>query len=187
MGDALLNAAGDILESEGPDALSVRRIAAQAGVAPMGVYNHFFSKFGIIDALFILGFERLSEAMGSLNQIDDPIAALTEAGRQYRELALAHPMVYEVMFQRAIAGYEPSDEALEVAARAFEGLVSVIRRGMDRGVLTGSSPTTVAQVIWASIHGWMALELRGIGFVEDQAAGFNELCSAIVRGLRAPT
>ena len=51
----------------------------------MGVYNHFSSKFGIIDALFILGFERLSEAMGSLNQIDDPIAALTEAGRKYRE------------------------------------------------------------------------------------------------------
>ena len=33
---------------------------------------------------------------------------------------------------------------------------------------------TIAQVIWASIHGWMALELRGIGFVADQVAGFNE-------------
>ena len=99
----------------------------------MGVYNHFSSKFGIIDALFILGFERLSEAMGSLNQIDDPIAALTEAGRKYRELTLAHPMTYEVMFLRAITGYQPSEPALEVAARAFEGLASVIRRGMDRG------------------------------------------------------
>jgi len=186
MGDALLNAAGDILEIEGPDALSVRRIAAQAGVAPMGVYNHFSSKFGIIDALFMLGFERLSRAMGTLNVIDDPIAALSEAGRQYRELALSHPMTYEVMFLRAIPGYEPSDEALEVAAGAFEGLVSVIRRGMERGVLIGSSPTTVAQVIWASIHGWMALELRAIGFVQDQAAGFDELCSAMVRGLHAP-
>lgn len=100
---------------------------------------------------------------------------------------MAHPMAYEVMFPWAIAGYEPSDEALEVAARAFEGLVSVIRRGMDRGVLTGSSPTTIAQVIWASIHGWMAFELRGVGFVQDQAAGFNEFCSAIVRGPVAPT
>ena len=99
----------------------------------MGVYNHFSSKFGIIDALFILGFERLSEAMGSLNQIDDPIAALTEAGRQYRGLTLAHPMTYEVMFLRAITGYQPSEPAPEVAARAFEGLASVIRRGMDRG------------------------------------------------------
>jgi AcrR family transcriptional regulator len=40
---ALLEAAAGILETEGPDALSVRRIAATAGVAPMGVYNHFKS------------------------------------------------------------------------------------------------------------------------------------------------
>jgi AcrR family transcriptional regulator len=186
MGEALLTAAVEILEQEGPDALSVRRIAAHAGVAPMGVYNHFSSKFGIIDAVFILGFERLAEAMGSLNEIDDPVVALAEAGQEYRKLALAHPMTYEVMFLRPITGYEPSEPALEVAARAFDGLVAVIRRGMDRQVLSGSSPTTVAQVIWASIHGWMALELRGIGFVEDQAAGFNELCSGILRGLHPP-
>ena len=60
---ALLEAAADILETEGPDALSVRRIAAAAGVAPMGVYNHFESKSGIIEALFIQGFERLAAAL----------------------------------------------------------------------------------------------------------------------------
>jgi AcrR family transcriptional regulator len=187
MGDALLDAAVEILESEGPNALSVRRIAAQAGVAPMGVYNHFSSKFGIIDALFILGFDRLSLAMSSLNEIDDPLVALAEAGRRYRHLALAHPMTYELMFLGAVAGYEPSEQALEVAARAFDGLVSVIQRGFDRGVLTGSSPTTVAQLIWATVHGWMSLELGGIGVVEDPSAGFSELCASIARGLHPPT
>ena len=38
---ALLASAAELLEQEGPDGLSVRRIAAAAGVAPMGVYNHF--------------------------------------------------------------------------------------------------------------------------------------------------
>ena len=57
---ALLTSAAEILETEGPDGLSVRRIAAAAGVAPMGVYNHFESKFGIVEALFIQGFERLA-------------------------------------------------------------------------------------------------------------------------------
>ena len=63
MEGALLSSAADILETEGPDGLSVRRIAAAAGVAPMGVYNHFESKFGIVEALFIQGFERLGAAM----------------------------------------------------------------------------------------------------------------------------
>ena len=69
---ALLASAADILETEGPDALSVRRIAAAAHVAPMGVYNHFDSKSGIIEALFIQGFERLRRGHGSMAEIADP-------------------------------------------------------------------------------------------------------------------
>ena len=112
MEGALLSSAADILESEGPDGLSVRRIAAAAGVAPMGVYNHFESKFGIVEALYIQGFGRLADAMAAMAQIDDPAEALLEGARAYRALALAHPMAYQVMFLRAVPGFEPSDPAL---------------------------------------------------------------------------
>src|ERR1700677_5004567 len=116
---ALLTSASEILETEGPDALSVRRIAAAAGVAPMGVYNHFESKFGIVEALFVQGFERLREAIAGTRDIEDPYEALRESGRRYRALALAHPMVYRIMFLRSVPGFEPSDQALEVAGEAF--------------------------------------------------------------------
>src|ERR1700684_11776 len=85
MEDALLASASEILEQEGPDGLSVRRIAAAAGVAPMGVYNHFESKFGIIEALFVQGFERLGEAIAATRDIEDPYEALREGGRRDRE------------------------------------------------------------------------------------------------------
>src|ERR1700692_4733739 len=104
MESALLEAASELLEQEGPDALSIRRIAAAAGVAPMGVYNHFSSKSGIVEALFVQGFDRLGQAMVSLNEIADPLDALSEAGRRYRSLALAHPMAYQLMFLRAVPG-----------------------------------------------------------------------------------
>ena len=109
MVEVLLASAVEILEAEGPEALSVRRIAAAAGVAPMGVYNHFDSKNGIIEALFIQGFERLREALTNIADIADPYEALREAGRRYRALAQAHPMVYQLMFLRTLPGYEPSD------------------------------------------------------------------------------
>jgi AcrR family transcriptional regulator len=181
---ALLASAAEILETEGPDGLSVRRIAAAANVAPMGVYNHFESKFGIIEALFIQAFERLGEAMASVAYIEDPHEALREAGRRYRALALAHPMVYQVMFLRAVPGFEPSVSALEVAARAFDGLVVVVQRAMAAGVIADASPAETAQLIWSSIHGWVSLELLGIGFVEDQDAGFDRVCFSLLRGLR---
>ena len=72
MEGALLTSASEILETEGPDALSVRRIAAAAGVAPMGVYNHFESKFGIVEALYVQGFHRLADAMAAMAQSTIP-------------------------------------------------------------------------------------------------------------------
>jgi AcrR family transcriptional regulator len=181
---ALLDAAADILQSEGPDGLSVRRIAAAAGVAPMGVYNHFESKFGIIDALFIRGFERLGQAMDSIADISDSYEALRQAGQRYRALALKHPMEYRIMFMQSVPGFEPSDKAMEVAASAFAALVAAVQRAMAAGIIAEGPPTDTAQMIWASIHGWVSLELLDIGFVEDQAAGYDQVCAAMLRGLR---
>jgi AcrR family transcriptional regulator len=181
---AILDAAAELLEKEGPDALSVRRIATAAGVAPMGVYNHFDSKAGIVEALFVQGFERLAEALDAIADIEDPYEALREGGRRYRALALAHPMVYQVMFLRAVRGFEPSEHALQVAAGAFNSLVASVRRAMAAGVLAEASPEETAQFIWSSHHGWVSIELMGIGFVEDWDAAFDRLCTTMLRGLR---
>jgi AcrR family transcriptional regulator len=150
----------------------------------MGVYNHFQSKFGIIEALFMQGFVRLGEAIAATRDIEDPYEALREGGRRYRTLALAHPMVYRIMFLRSVPGFEPSDQALEVASEAFGVLISSVQRAIAAGVLTEGRPSDMAQVIWASIHGWVSLELMGMGFVEDQDEGFNQVCQTILRGLR---
>jgi AcrR family transcriptional regulator len=183
MEDALLDAAAELLEEEGPEALSVRRIAAAAGVAPMGVYNHFSSKSGIIEALFVQGFERLRQAMVTLGEIDDPLEALNEGGRRYRALALAHPMAYRLMFLRAVPGFEPSDEAKAVAEGAFDGLVTTVRRAMHAGLIADGDPAVISQMIWAGVHGWVSLELSGIGFVEDQDAGALLMCATLAAGL----
>jgi AcrR family transcriptional regulator len=183
MESALLEAAAEILETEGPDALSVRRIAAAAGVAPMGVYNHFDSKSGIVDALFIQGFERLGAGLNAAAEIADPYEALRESGRRYRALALAHPMVYQLMFLRTVPGYEASDHALEIAGAAFNSLVASVQRAMAAGVIIDGPPDVTARLIWASIHGWVSLELLGIGEVDDQAAGFDRVCTSMLAGL----
>jgi AcrR family transcriptional regulator len=181
---ALLSSAAEILETEGPDGLSVRRIAAAAHVAPMGVYNHFESKFGIVEALYVQGFERLREATVSIDEIRDPHEALRECGRRYRALALANPMLYQIMFLRAMPGFDPSEQAFEVAVEAFGSLVNAVERAMAAGTIAKAPVTDTAQIIWANVHGWVSLELLGIGFVEDRDAAFDRSCTALLRGLR---
>ena len=172
----LVASAAELLEKEGPDTLSVRRIATEAGVAPMGVYNHFQSKFGIVHALYIEGFNRLRDALASIDEVRDPYEALREGGRRFRALALVHPKAYQIMFLRAVPGYEPSDIAIQIAASAFDSLVNAVRRAMAAGVVAEASPTGTAQLIWATVHGWVSLELLGIGFVDDAGAGFERVC-----------
>ena len=81
---------------------------------------------------------------------------------------------------QGVPGFEPGQHAIEVAARAFDALVAAVQRAMESGVIAEAPPTETAQLIWASIHGWVSLELLGIGFVEDKAAGYDRLCTALL-------
>src|ERR1700728_2758770 len=58
----LLAAAEAVVIREGPGGLTVRAVAAEAGIAPMGVYNRLGGKEGLVDALLIRGFDRLPGA-----------------------------------------------------------------------------------------------------------------------------
>lgn len=180
---SLLDAAAVLLERDGPNKLSVRRIAATAGVAPMGVYNHFGRKGGMIEALFVRGFEQLAEELNAAAQIPDPYEALRESGRRYRNMALAQPKMYQLMFLRAVPGFEPSTSAREVAGHAFNGFVALVRRAMTAGVLVDGPPHETARMIWASVHGWMALELLDIGERVGHTVAFEHMCRSLLAGL----
>ncbi|MFZ4518063.1 MAG: TetR/AcrR family transcriptional regulator [Microthrixaceae bacterium] len=182
---AVVDAAARLLEAEGPDALTVRRIATEAGVAPMGVYNHLGGKDGVVDRLFADGFDALAEAFAEI-ATGDATEDLLEAGRRYRAHALAHPAMYAVMFERAVPGYEPAPEAKEHAARSFEQLVQFVRRAQAAGSIIDEDPVEVAQRVWSLCHGQVSLELRGIGFVGDIDAHHEALLQTMLRGLRPP-
>jgi AcrR family transcriptional regulator len=183
---AILGAAEALLERHGPDALSIRRIAARARVAPMGLYTRFDGKQGVIDALFQEGFSHLGSAIRATASITDPVEAFRTAGLAYRELALAHPARYRLMFLHVVQGFEPSDKAIEIAHGAFQALVETAARCVDAGRLFGVDAAAIAQQVWATCHGWVALELGGINFAADLAAGYDELLDLLLRGLAVP-
>jgi AcrR family transcriptional regulator len=182
--DAVVDAAVRLVEAEGPDALTVRGIATEAGVAPMAVYNHFGGKDGVVDRVFIRGFDRLRAMFADIGG-EDPLEDLFVAGRRYRRNALDHPAMYAVMFDRAVTGFEPSDEAKLHALASFDELVRLVRRAMDLGALREADPVDVAQQIWSACHGQVSLELRGIGFSADVDAHHEALMRTMLDGLGA--
>ena len=56
----ILAAASELFLEGGVRALSVRAMANRAGVSTIGIYSHFNGKQGILDALYIEGFEHIT-------------------------------------------------------------------------------------------------------------------------------
>ena len=158
--EVMLRAASTLLRDEGPEALTVRRIAAAAECSTMGVYSRFGGKDGVVDALFREGFELLHDTLDAVEQTDDPVADLARGARAYRDLALAHDTHYAIMFAKAVPGFEASAASREVALGSFLVLVRMVERATDAGQLEGD-PTVIAAAIWATVHGIASLEISG--------------------------
>ena len=178
----LLSAAEAVLVRDGPGGLTVRAVAAEAGIAPIGVYNRLGGKDGLVDALLIKGFDRLRAAIESP---DDPDmrTRLRDGGLRYREFALANPHFYAIMFEDAIPREHESAEVEEHARACFGALVRAVEMASAAGVIAAPDPLEAAQQIWSAVHGAVALELRGLVLTEDPAATYGAFLDTMIRGL----
>jgi AcrR family transcriptional regulator len=158
--DALLSAASTLLAKEGPGALTVRRIAAEAGVSTMGVYSRFGGKDGVVDALLREGFEAMGSTVHATPVTDDPLADLSRCCLAYRDFGLSNRTRYRLMFEGIVADFVPSDESIAVASATFELFADRVGRCIDAGSLTGDRHE-IAASLWATSHGLVSLELVG--------------------------
>ena len=154
-------AAGELLVTEGPEALSVRRLGERVGASSQAVYTLFGGKPGLAEALYREGFRRLAAAFDAAPQHDDHIAYLGELMGAYRQMARRHPAYYVVMFGRAIPGFAPSPDAKAAAWSTFATLVTVLERGAAAGTIAPQDTEQTAQILWGVAHGLVALELAG--------------------------
>ncbi len=182
IGPGVLRAALDILDSEGPDGFTVRAIAERAGVAPMAIYNHFDGLNGVLESLFTRGFETLHEAVSV--HTGEPVDDLMRAGLDYRGFALENPGLYTIMFLHRFRNFEPSIEALHVAARAHQALVTNVERCQAIGYFPGARANDAAQVIWAACHGYVSLELIDVNFSVQRDETYVMMLTTLRDGFR---
>ncbi|MGH3721201.1 MAG: TetR/AcrR family transcriptional regulator [Pseudonocardiaceae bacterium] len=157
----LLDAAGSLLTSEGPDALSLRRLAAAADTSTSAVYALFGGKPGILRELFTEAFTRLAAQLDTVAPSEDPLADLLALGRAYRASALADPHLYAVMFGSPVPGFEPTRQDYTHAEATFTPLLDTVRRALAAGLLADADANLIATALWATVHGLVSLELRG--------------------------
>lgn len=124
---ALIEAALAIIDREGVDALTIRRLAKEVGVSHAAPAHHFADKQAIVLAVATEGFRILGDHMRKLPEIDDPKERLTALGRGYLRFAFDHPAYYRVMFGPHKTQLVLDDaEFHAVASGTFEVLTKVV-------------------------------------------------------------
>lgn len=158
---SVLNTASELLVTEGPQALTMRKVAAALGCSTTVLYTMFGGKDGIADALFREGFQRLRRRLESVPSDLPPFERLVGLTQAYRENALAERSYYGLMFEHAIPGYRPPSESVALARSSLAVLTDTIGACMAAGVLRRADPHEVTEVLWAAAHGAVSLELAG--------------------------
>ena len=125
--DGIVAAALTLVDAEGLEALSTRRLAAELGVSGPSLYNHVATKDELIDAVVdcvvagvdVSPFEGLGDGL-STSMSPGWRGALATWARSYREALAAHPNVVPALARSS--GRRPAQ--LHIADAVFGGLVA---------------------------------------------------------------
>ncbi|NRQ40202.1 TetR/AcrR family transcriptional regulator [Nonomuraea sp. NN258] len=177
---ALLDIAKHLLVTEGPAALTVRRISAEAGCSTKVIYTLFGGKDGLAEALWLEGFARLEQRLMRLPAESDLLSQLRAGLTAYRAHALAEPEYYRVMFLGALPGFVPGPETAAAAKRTLNMLIDGVQICLDAGVLRGATAVELAEVLWMAMHGAVSLELSGFFVPAEGEQRYELLCSSVL-------
>jgi len=159
----LLEGAARLLAEEGPAALTLRQVAAEADTSTMAVYTHFGSMPDLAEAVVAEGFARLAALLAEVPRTDDAITDLAGLCRAYLLNARQNPHLYAVMFGAASLGkYRPKTADERQRGRyTFDEIVETTGRAVAQGRLRPAKPVAIAIQLWTAIHGYVMLDVGG--------------------------
>jgi AcrR family transcriptional regulator len=155
--------ARELVQTEGLDALSMRRLADRLGIRAPSIYKHFSDKQALENAVIsVVLDEQGARFAAAVAGADDPVRALVGV---YREFARGQPHLYRLVTERLVdrAGLAPG-----VEERSRRPIVDAV--GGD---------VHLARAFWAFAHGMTILEL------DQRFAPDADLEAAWSRGLNA--
>lgn len=157
--ERLLDVASRILADEGAENLGIRRLTEAVGASTMVFYTNFGSKQGLMEALWIEGFERFYQMQQEVIKRDlSPLDQVLELMRIYRINALTNREYFSITFGGGIKADVMPQEVRKRSRRVLECLVQSVADAMQAGALAKADPLEVATNIWACGHGYCMLE-----------------------------
>ncbi|WP_436863516.1 TetR/AcrR family transcriptional regulator [Acinetobacter haemolyticus] len=159
--ELMTKAAVELLEQDGPNAMTVRKITAKIGVSSIAVYSEFSSMKNLVASVVDYGFLQLLKKFKQLAISDNVLTDLWNTVCVIRDFSLGHRHLYSVMFAaESVGGYQRSGQELEQGIETLKFLHQLCTKAVEENFFT-TTPMHATQHIWATMHGRLMLELAG--------------------------
>jgi AcrR family transcriptional regulator len=147
-----------ILEAEGPQAVSMRRVAKEAGITAMAIYHHFPSRAALLDAVVNSEFEQLVGFFSRGNGRRSFEAAMIHIMDGYIDYALGHPCIFDYVFSAPRAGARRFPDDFRARHSPTLNLTfDIVTSWMKRRKLKRGDAWEISLQLWAHAHGYLAL------------------------------
>jgi AcrR family transcriptional regulator len=182
--DSVIDAARQLLASEGLEALSLRGVAARMGVTAPALYAHVDDKLDLMRKIGEDGFESLIRGFAPISSAD-PLEEIRQIARVYLRFARSNPQQFRVMFlfPAPVVG-APAPDSLLKSARAYAIATDAVSRAIEAGALRPEDPQLAMLTIWSAVHGVTMMLVSGGNFgraVEDRL--MESVVDNLLRGL----
>lgn len=168
---ALMDGALTVIRERGLEALSLREVAAAAGVSTAAPYHHFADKGALVRSLGYEALGRLDERMAEAEAAAgaDPLERLLAIGEAYVGFALERPDYYAAMRSHEMT--EPHEpEQAEEHGETWERLVRAVAACQRSGTLPAGDAMVTDVGMWSLVHGLADLATSGPLLAMPQAA-----------------
>jgi len=157
----IIDAARDIVRTEGLDALSMRSLAEKVDYSPSALYKYFDNKEELIEALRVEGWNQMNFIFRSRINPDQTLTqAMVESALAYLDLGDQHPELYQLMFNSSVNA--PSDLKTIEKDPNFSVITDLIQKGVDSGEFSVPGDLTVLEyryLAWFILHGICMLKI----------------------------
>jgi AcrR family transcriptional regulator len=173
--ERIASAARKLLQREGSDAVTMRRVAEAVGITAMAVYRHYPNRAGLLNKLADEGFDELAARLAATRLEGSTEKQLEKLLHVFLDHALENPRLFELMFLKPREGARlfPEDFRAGKSPTANPS-ARVLKAGMESGVLRKDDIWEIAFEMGALLQGLIMLYLGGrISMSEKQ---FREYC-----------
>lgn len=190
--ERILDAARDILVTQGFGALSMRKVADRIEYSPTAIYLHFPDKQALVAELCDATFARLVREMETLpSEFKDPLVRLRRGLERYVRFGLKHPQHYLASFVIPNGVEDDAKTLRRLQAPDSNGMraLGVLRHTVADCVrqrkLKAKDVDATTRALWAGVHGITSLLIVYERFPwGDPDAVIATLIDALIDGVR---